>query len=99
MLVGPQASQAECDDFKLRVQKNPRNYIAQPMLGLSRVPTIVDDVPRPASGGSAASARAESLAIEGRHVDLRPYVLYGEDIFVLPGGPHARGAPQRAAAS
>ena len=23
---------------------------------------------------------------EGRHVDLRPYVLYGEDIFVLPGG-------------
>jgi uncharacterized circularly permuted ATP-grasp superfamily protein len=24
--------------------------------------------------------------IEGRHVDLRPYILYGEDIFVLPGG-------------
>jgi uncharacterized circularly permuted ATP-grasp superfamily protein len=24
--------------------------------------------------------------IEGRHVDLRPYVLYGEDIFVMPGG-------------
>jgi len=23
---------------------------------------------------------------EGRHVDLRPYVLYGEEIFVLPGG-------------
>jgi len=23
---------------------------------------------------------------EGRHVDLRPYVLYGENIFVLPGG-------------
>ena len=23
---------------------------------------------------------------EGRHVDLRPYILYGEDIFVLPGG-------------
>jgi uncharacterized circularly permuted ATP-grasp superfamily protein len=68
MLVGPQASQAEREDFKQRVQKNPRNYIAQPMLGLSRVPTIVDD------------------SIEGRHVDLRPYVLYGDDIFVLPGG-------------
>jgi uncharacterized circularly permuted ATP-grasp superfamily protein len=68
MLVGPQASEAEREDFKQRVQKNPRNYIAQPMLGLSRVPTIVDD------------------AIEGRHVDLRPYVLYGDDIFVLPGG-------------
>ena len=23
---------------------------------------------------------------EGRHVDLRPYILYGEDIYVLPGG-------------
>jgi uncharacterized circularly permuted ATP-grasp superfamily protein len=68
MLVGPQASQAEREDFKDRIRKNPRNYIAQPMLGLSRVPTIVDE------------------GIEGRHVDLRPYVLYGDDIFVLPGG-------------
>ncbi len=25
-------------------------------------------------------------AVEGRHVDLRPYILHGEDIFVLPGG-------------
>jgi len=24
--------------------------------------------------------------IEGRHVDLRPYILYGRDIFVMPGG-------------
>jgi uncharacterized circularly permuted ATP-grasp superfamily protein len=24
--------------------------------------------------------------IEGRHVDLRPYILYGEETFVLPGG-------------
>ena len=24
--------------------------------------------------------------IEGRHVDLRPYVLYGKDIYVQPGG-------------
>lgn len=23
---------------------------------------------------------------EGRHVDLRPYILYGDDIYVLPGG-------------
>jgi uncharacterized circularly permuted ATP-grasp superfamily protein len=68
MLVGPASTKAEQDDFRDRVRKNPRNYIAQPMLGLSRVPTIVED------------------RIEGRHVDLRPYVLYGEDIFVLPGG-------------
>jgi uncharacterized circularly permuted ATP-grasp superfamily protein len=68
MLVGPQASASEREEFKKRIQSRPREYIAQPMLGLSRVPTIVDD------------------AVEGRHVDLRPYVLYGEDIFVLPGG-------------
>lgn len=24
--------------------------------------------------------------IEGRHVDFRPYILYGQEIFVLPGG-------------
>ena len=24
--------------------------------------------------------------LEGRHVDLRPYILYGDDIHVLPGG-------------
>ena len=24
--------------------------------------------------------------LEGRHVDLRPFILYGEDIYVLPGG-------------
>jgi uncharacterized circularly permuted ATP-grasp superfamily protein len=24
--------------------------------------------------------------IEGRHVDFRPYILYGKEIFVLPGG-------------
>jgi uncharacterized circularly permuted ATP-grasp superfamily protein len=22
----------------------------------------------------------------GRHVDLRPYILYGKDIYVMPGG-------------
>ncbi len=68
MLVGPQATHAQCAEFAERVKANPRNYIAQPTLGLSRVPTIVDN------------------HFEGRHVDLRPYILYGEDIFVLPGG-------------
>jgi uncharacterized circularly permuted ATP-grasp superfamily protein len=24
--------------------------------------------------------------LEGRHVDLRPYILYGKEINVLPGG-------------
>lgn len=68
MLVGPQSTTEQRADFAERVKANPRNYISQPTLALSRVPTLV---------GSR---------LEGRHVDLRPYILYGKDIFVLPGG-------------
>lgn len=69
MLMGPQASKAERETFADKIRANPRNYIAQPLLQLSRVPTFVDGV------------------LEGRHVDLRPYVLYdGDEPWVLPGG-------------
>jgi len=68
MLMGHQASQKERDEFKQAILANPRNYIAQPRLNLSRVPTIVEQT------------------IEGRHVDFRPYILYGDDLYVLPGG-------------
>jgi uncharacterized circularly permuted ATP-grasp superfamily protein len=68
MLVGPHAKAEECREFAKRIEANPRNYIAQPTLALSRVPTLVDG------------------RLEGRHVDLRPYILYGKEIFVLPGG-------------
>jgi uncharacterized circularly permuted ATP-grasp superfamily protein len=68
MLMGPQASAAERAIFADRIRANPRNYVAQPLLGLSRAPTIIDGAP------------------EGRHVDLRPYILHGDSIFVLPGG-------------
>jgi len=68
MIVGPHATAAEREAFALKVRADPRNYIAQPVLALSRAPVIVDD------------------HFEGRHVDLRPYILYGEEIYVLPGG-------------
>jgi uncharacterized circularly permuted ATP-grasp superfamily protein len=68
MLVGPSSTKDQQADFAGRIEANPRNYIAQPTLSLSRVPTIVEG------------------AFKGRHVDLRPYILYGTDIFVLPGG-------------
>ena len=68
MLVGPHASKAEREEFAKRIQADPRNYIAQPTLGLSRVPVIVEG------------------HFEGRHVDLRPYILYGSEVYVLPGG-------------
>ncbi|HEX9295974.1 MAG TPA: circularly permuted type 2 ATP-grasp protein, partial [Polyangiaceae bacterium] len=68
MLIGRHSTRAEQVEFAERIQKNPRGYIAQPTLSLSRVPTIIGD------------------HFEPRHVDLRPYVLYGRDIYVQPGG-------------
>ncbi|HUG81500.1 MAG TPA: circularly permuted type 2 ATP-grasp protein [Bryobacterales bacterium] len=68
MLIGPHAGKAERAEFAEKIKARPRNYIAQPTLSLSRVPTICGD------------------HFEGRHVDLRPYILYGKDIYVLPGG-------------
>jgi len=43
MLIGPHASREECDLFREKVRANPRNYIAQPTLALSRHPTLLDD--------------------------------------------------------
>ncbi len=68
MLIGPKATKKEHDLFRQKILDNPRNYIAQPTISLSRVPCLID--------GHA----------EGRHVDLRPYILYGEQINVIPGG-------------
>ena len=68
MLVGPASTEEERKRFAQLIQENPRNYIAQPTVSLSRVPSIVGD------------------KFEGRHVDLRPYILYGEKVFVIPGG-------------
>lgn len=68
MLVGPHATPAEREVFAHKIKANPRNYIAQPTLNLSRVPTLVGD------------------RFEGCHVDLRPYILYGKEIYVNPGG-------------
>lgn len=68
MLVGPHSTAKERAEYAEQVKANPRNFIAQPTLSLSRVPTLIGD------------------HFEGRHVDLRPYILYGEDIYVMPGG-------------
>lgn len=68
MLVGPHSTRETQAQFAEKIKANPRNYIAQPTLSLSRVPTLVNG------------------RLEGRHVDLRPYILYGRDIYVQPGG-------------
>ncbi|MEB3887325.1 circularly permuted type 2 ATP-grasp protein [Lyngbya sp. CCY1209] len=43
MLVGTQATAEERQEFAGRIRANPRNYIAQPTLSLSRVPTLLGD--------------------------------------------------------
>jgi uncharacterized circularly permuted ATP-grasp superfamily protein len=42
MLIGPHASRADREKFRERILANPRNYIAQPTLALSRSPTLLD---------------------------------------------------------
>ena len=68
MLIGPHSTAAQREEFRRRIEADPRNYIAQPTLALSRAPCFIE-------GG-----------VEPRHVDLRPYILYGERITIVPGG-------------
>lgn len=48
MLIGPQASKAELEEFKRKLIAEPEAYIAQPTLALSVCPTLIDEkiVPR-----------------------------------------------------
>ena len=56
------------------IEADPRNWVAQPILALSTVPTLVPD------------ASGDGHAVEPRHVDLRPFVLTGATSYVTPGG-------------
>jgi uncharacterized circularly permuted ATP-grasp superfamily protein len=68
MLIGPHSTKEEQEKFRELIIANPRNYIAQPTLTMSRAPCFIDD------------------KIESRHIDLRPFVLCGDDITIIPGG-------------
>jgi len=68
MLIGPAAAKGEVEEFRAKVAANPRNFIAQEPIMLSRSPTWCQP------------------GLEGRHIDLRPYVLCGEKTVVTPGG-------------
>ena len=68
MLIGPHASRKEINEFREAVKKNPRNFIAQTPISLSRHPTWCGD------------------GFEGRHIDLRPYILCGDTVKITPGG-------------
>lgn len=71
MLMGPSSDRKTIEEFRDKLKADPRNYIAQPVVPLSRCPAY-----DPAIGGMSA-----------RHVDLRPYCLYdGEKTTIVPGG-------------
>lgn len=72
MLMGHQATQAERDAFAEKINADPRNFIAQPVIQLSQSPSLIEE---PAG-----------MHFDGRRVDLRPYILYGEKVIVMPGG-------------
>lgn len=69
--IGNKLSKAEIEEVKKTIQKDPRKYIAQPIMSLSTHPTYIDD----------------QESFESRHVDLRTFTLLGKDVdFVLKGG-------------
>jgi uncharacterized circularly permuted ATP-grasp superfamily protein len=68
MLIGPHSTEKDREEFRRRIIAEPRNYIAQPTLALSRGPCFLNG------------------AVESRHIDLRPYILYGENVTLVPGG-------------
>jgi len=68
IVIGPRASDEELEKCRRQIVANPRSFIAQEVVSLSRHPTLVDG------------------RLEGRHIDLRPFVLSGERVEVIPGG-------------
>jgi len=47
LVVGPRADRAELDALRTRLRADPRGWIAQPVVQLSTVPTLVDEGLRP----------------------------------------------------
>lgn len=68
MLIGPHSTKQEQKNFAELIKNEPRNYIAQPTLSLSRSPCFING------------------AVDSRHVDLRPYILNGDGVHIVPGG-------------
>jgi uncharacterized circularly permuted ATP-grasp superfamily protein len=71
VVIGPKASAQELAETRVRIERDPGAFIAQPVIQLSVHPTL--------AGG-------ENSTLSPRHVDLRPFVLLGARPRVLPGG-------------
>jgi uncharacterized circularly permuted ATP-grasp superfamily protein len=68
LVIGRAASDEQLAEVAARIEDDPRGFIAQEVVSLSRHPTLIGD------------------RFEGRHIDLRPFVVTGERVEVIPGG-------------
>lgn len=75
ILIGNRATREQLDMAIDSINADPRNWVAQPILSLSTVPTLVESPDSPLG-----------RAVEPRHVDLRPFILTGTTSYVTPGG-------------
>ena len=66
MLVGPTSSRKEIEQFRARLKANPSNYIAQPTLALSAVPTYT------ASGVAPRHVDLRPFVLSGDRVRITP---------------------------
>ena len=68
MLIGPNSTKENLEKFRKKIIEKPRDFIAQPLISLSRHPAFCDQ------------------QFSGRHIDLRPYVLQGKTVKIVPSG-------------
>lgn len=73
LIIGPHSTQEIREQFSsTKILANPRDYIAQPTIQLSRAPCFID--------GKVVAC----------HVDLRPYILYGDQVTIPAGSDPCR---------
>ncbi|NKB82000.1 MAG: circularly permuted type 2 ATP-grasp protein [Nitrospirales bacterium] len=73
MLMGPDSTPSQREEFRQKILANPRNYIAQPVMALSSQPCLFPQ-------------EHETFTLAGRHIDFRPFVIWGQDITLSLGG-------------
>jgi len=69
--IGTTLTKEQIEEVKVRINSNPRKYIAQPIMSLSVHATFIE----------------ETKEFEPRHIDLRTFCLMGKDTeYILKGG-------------
>ncbi|MBI1270159.1 circularly permuted type 2 ATP-grasp protein [bacterium] len=81
MLIGPRSTKAEIQKFARQIEKNPRGYIAQPLVELSTCPTWTDN------GTAPRRVDLRPYIISGQHTRVLPggltRVALAQDSYVV----------------